>query len=268
MISGLEMLTGYTLEDGLILHNQNGISYQTYKVVKQSISGAKQRINSFDLVTCFLVPTLRDMTFEPLTRMTGDAIKRLQKEEPTHEILSRIQFLHAAKAMIDKFCKEQNVLQKTKKCFKDLFERTHPNEQYLFGSFADNLYEKLVDMDFMKKFINENANKGDCYSGCMTVETACQFWSDPKAISGRCDNHEIEILCTNIRFLMSSKNSSEVERKYCIQKRNCHPNRHRLKPKHWHQESFLREVRRQKQVFIDLKPKNQLKKRDKKIRKV
>ena len=62
----------------------------------------------------------------------------------------------------------------------------------------------------MQKFIENHAD--NCFSGCMTVRNALKFWCDPRSISGRCDNRQAEIQCTIIRFLISSKYLSYVER--------------------------------------------------------
>lgn len=266
MLTGLEMLSGLTIEKGQMISSEDGIDYQSYQVIKQPNTGARQRINDYDLITIFLIPAHREMNFKQITDMTGDAIERLKKETQTSEIKSKIQFLHAVHSLIDKFVEEQDIFNQTKSLFKELFKRTHPSDTYLFGALASEFYEKLVDEEKMKKFIENHTN--NCFSGCMTVKNALEFWCDPRSISGRCDNRQTEIQCTIIRFLMSSKNSSDVERNFGVMKRNCHHSRPNLKSKNWHNEAFLRELKRQNQIFIDLKSKDQSKKRDKCIRKV
>lgn len=260
------MLTGYTIAKGRMVE-EKGISYQTYTIVEQS-SGAKQRTSPSDLVTAFLIPELRNMEFVPILKMTEDAIDRLKDEDPSSETLSKIQFLFEVQTLIREFVKEQKVVEKTQKYFEELFRRTHPDEQFLFGEIAKNFYEKRVDQEKLKEFIKQNEGKSDCFSKCMTVETALKFWRNPEVISGSCDNRGADILCTIIRFLMSSKNSSNVERDISTMKRNCHQNRPRLKSENWHNEAFLREIRRQRQIFNDLRPRNQTEKKDKEIRKV
>ena len=262
------MLTGLSIDNGQILKDNDGIEYQTYMVVKQSITGANKRITAFDYITIFLIPELRDMKFQPIHDMCDDAIKRLKIEKSTTETLTKIELLYAAKALIDKFVTEQQVVKKTKKFFIQLFRQTHPDDEFLFGTVAERFYEELVDMKKLEEFITENKGKNDCFSKCMTIETALEFWKNPDAISGRCDNRQADVLCTIIRFLMTAKNQSNVEREIANMKRNCHQNRSRLKSENWHNEAFLRQLRHQNQIFNDLKSKNQTEKRDKDIRKV
>lgn len=266
-MTGLEMLTGLTVDKGQMLADDDGIKYQSYQVIKQPNTGARQRINDYDLITIHLIPAHREMNFEPIKKMTGDAVERLKKETQSPEIKSKIQFLYAVRSLIDTFVVEQDIVNRTKGLLKEFFIRTHPDEAYLFGALAGELYDKLVDQQRMQEFIENNA-ENDCFSGCMTVRNALKFWCDPRSVSGRCDNRQTDIQCAIIRFLMSSKNSSDVERNFGVMKRNCHQNRPNLKSENWHNEAFLRELKRQNQIFIDLKLKDQSKKRDAHIRKV
>lgn len=264
-MTSLEMLSGLTIDKGQTL-SDNGIEYQSYKVIKQPNTGARQRINDYDLITIYLIPAYRDMKFNQIKKMTGDAIERLRKETQSTEIKSKIQFLYTVQSLVDRFVEEQDVIGKTKRLFAELLKRTHPNDAYLFGALAAEFYDNLVDKQRMRKFIENHKN--NCFSGCMTVKNALEFWCDPRSISGRCDNRQTELQCTIIRFLMSSKNSSDVERNFGPMKRNCHPNRPRLKSENMHNEAFLRELQRQNQIFIDLKSKDQSKQHDERIRKV
>lgn len=275
MLTALEMMTGLTIEKGQVLSNEDGIKYQSYRVIKQPNTGARQRLTDYDLITTYLIPAHRQMTFEQIKKMTGAAIERLKKEiqsseiqssEIQSEIQSKIQFLHAVTSLIDKFVVDQDIINKTKNLFIELFRQTHPNETYLFTSLAKEIYDNLVDKERMQNFINDHTE--NCFSGCMTVKTAIEFWCDPRSISGNCDNRQTEVQCTIIRFLMSGKNSSDVERDYAVMKRNFHHNRPNLKLENLYNETFLRELKRQSHIFIDLKSKDQTKKRDQKIRKV
>ena len=268
MLTGLEMMTGLTIEKGQMLSDEDGIEYQSYKVIKQPNIGARQRLTDYDLITTYLIPAHREMTFEQIKKMTGAAIKRLDKEQQTKEIKSKIQFLHTVTSLIDKFVVEQDIIDKTKNLFVELFRRTHPKETYLFTSLAKEIYENLVDKERMQNFIDDHTEDDHCFSGCMTVKTALKFWCDPRSISGNCDNRQTEVQCTIIRFLISGKNSSDVERDYAVMKRNFHHNRPNLKLESLYNETFLRELKRQSHIFIDLKSNDETKKRDKKIRKV
>ena len=269
MLTALEMMTGLTIEKGqMLVDENNGIEYQSYRVIKQPNTGARQRLTDFDLITIYLIPAHREMTFEQIKKMSGAAIDRLKKEKETKEIKSKIQFLHTVRSLIDEFVADQDIINKTKKLFVELFRRTHPKETYLFTSLAKEIYDNLVDKERMQHFIDDHTEDSDCFSGCMTVKTALKFWCDPRSISDNCDNRQTEVQCTIIRLLMSGKNSSDVERDYAVMKRNFHHNRPNLRLEILHNETFLREIKRQNQIFIDLKPKDQTKKKDQKIRKV
>ena len=49
MLAGLEMMTGLTIEKGQMLPDEDdGIEHQSYRVMKQPNTGARQRLTDYD----------------------------------------------------------------------------------------------------------------------------------------------------------------------------------------------------------------------------
>lgn len=141
MLTGLEMLSGLTVEKDQMLAGDDGIEYQSYQVIKPPNTEARQRINDYDMITIYLISAHREIYFKQITEMTGDAIERLKKETETPEIKSKIQFLYAVQSLIDKFVREHDVINKTKRLFVQLLKRTRPNNAYLFGALANEFLQ-------------------------------------------------------------------------------------------------------------------------------
>ena len=250
----LEVITGLTLKKGQ-LATDNGIAYQTYETKTKGNSGIQPRWFASDFVTMYLMPTYRKMDFEHIIEVIHDSIKLLQeKKTKTSEILSKIQFLYGLIDIIKQFVKEKKPLETAVTHFTEYLKSCYPENTRLMEALAKDLYLNIVDQSEMNRYLSRINGRvlGRCYSKQMTPDEAIEFWRLDECV-GNCDKKESHLKTAIIRFLLYAKNSSGVEREFKGMKRNMNVQlRPKLKVPTMFAEHFLRAVRHQSDILIDL----------------
>ena len=113
------------------------------------------------------------------------------------------------------------------------------------------LYKKLVITTGMKAFCENEANRKECYSGCMTPREAVKWWLQEDSL--KAGKFNVEMRYAILQYLLHDKNQSGVERTFATYKRNACPVRNRSDPKTILNEVQLRSFRKNSTLFEKLK---------------
>ena len=261
MITTLACFFGSTVEQNKQdERNENNVQYKTHKVVSTGSTGIRKRHCPLENILMLLTPEFRKLDFHHLIKMTEDAILRFKTEKDwdySSEILSKIDFLETIQKLIENYIKDQNPLQQAHEDFNEYLQILHPEHRRIYLSLKNAFYKEITDEEQVEAFIkNKKQQKsGRCFSQCMTIAEAIQFWSQPDSIRDF-DTSTAELKCAILKLLLGIRNSSAAERQFVGLKRNSAPQRPQLDCDMLFHEHFLRSLRSQSEVLTVLSDRN------------
>lgn len=248
MLTCFEAAFELTLEFGEQKNNNDGTSYQEYNVKKMGRNGINTRLTPAELLLMALNPMYREMDFRHLKKLLNETIAVLKKKRPSTEILTKIEFVNGLIKILEQFVLQEEPHKKAYQLFKDYLVTVNPeNKRFVIGALGENLYSRVVNKECMEKFLDETQT--NCHSGFHTIEDALSFWRNPDSVNDYIDVNIPLIRFSIIRVLSFSKNSSSIERSFAGIKRNSDAKRPRLGTKNMFRQHFLRELRKQNQLF-------------------
>ena len=248
MLTCFETTCGRTLESGKKMSSSENVTYQTYNVEKMGRSGINSRLTPCGIIEMFLNPMTRDMDFRHIKILLQDTINKLKKNEDSTQILSKIEFAKALIQMLDRFTREEKLIDKANDHLVAYMTEVNPvsSKTFVIKQICRQLYSDAIDEDEMENFLANT--KTECFSGIHTIKDAISFWQNPKSVK-KIDTNIHTIRFFIVRFLSFSKNSSSTERSFSGIKRNCDPKRPRLGAQNMFRQHFLRELRQQNQLI-------------------
>ena len=268
MITTLACFFGSTVEQNEDKTNENNVQYKTHKFISTGSIGIRKRHCPLENILMLLTPEYRKLDFKHLIKMAEDAktrLKAVKNWDRSSEYLSKIDFLETVVSLIQNHVEKKNPLKQAHDDFCEYLQILHPAHRRIYLSLKSDLYKEIADEKQVEDFIEKMKQKsGRCFSECMTIAEAIEFWSQPDSIRDF-DTSTAELKCAILRLLLGIRNSSGAERQFVGLKRNSASHRPRLDSEMLFHEHFLRTLRSQSELFSELSDRNIEKRNENKI---
>ena len=201
--------------------------YFRYEIVKlESNRGGRLRFNGAEWLFTYLNPQEREMDFSGAIKIIDTAINQIKKSGSvgifTGKKLSKLSFLHCLKSLINKSIQDNDYKQKAKDLFNE-YITTVSKESKLLIDLMTKSYEiyEFVDQKLLENVLSMETKR--CYTKIHTLSDAICFWYEAvpnekkmgiSDVASRAVFSDIKRII--IQFLMSCKNTSEMERSFSL----------------------------------------------------